>query len=76
MDEYQKLTKTLGSLKKLQDALIANLKGDCLVPEAGKTEKMTKALKKSEKRRILSKKAKSCDVQKLRPIQWQLKFFQ
>ena len=48
-----------------------------MVPEAGKTEKNDKNFQKPEKKRNLSKKiAKICDIQKLKPIPWQLKTFQ
>ena len=58
---------------KLCNALITNLKGDCLFPEIGKTEKNDKHFRKM---RILSKKiAKICDNQKLNLFHGKQKFF-
>ena len=100
MDEYQKLTKTLGKLKKIADfiknAKIRDIKMlktipllletmKCLInkaqrrlpgPWSCKNWKNDENFQKAEKMRILSKKiAKICDIQKLKPIPWQLKNF-
>ena len=71
------MLKTIPLLLKTMQCPICKPQKDCLVSEAGKTEKTTKIFKNLKIMRILSKKLqKICDIQKLKPNPWQLKIFQ
>ena len=50
------MLKTIPLLLESMNVLLTNLKGDCLVLESGKTEKMTKIFKNLKKMLNLSKK--------------------
>ena len=54
--ETIKCSKQFHCYKTLCSALLTNLKGDCLVPEAGKTEKITKILKNLKKSQSCQRK--------------------
>ena len=71
------MLKTIPLLLETMKCHLTNLKGDCLVLEAGKTKKMTKIFKNPKKCEFCQKKiAKICDIQKLKPIPWQLNISQ
>ena len=60
----------------LCSVLLTNFKDDCLVVETGKTEKMENFQKPEKKGKLVKKKiAKICDIQKLKLIPWEQKFF-
>ena len=54
--ETLKSEKAFHYYYKLNSALLKSLKGDCLVPETGKTEKMMKIFKNLKKMQNCSKK--------------------